>query len=85
MLEQMFLPSENQHPRIAVYQPSSEKFTIYNTANSKLPIDKVQTLLEDSRGFIWVGTFGGGLSLFNKKSLQFLTFTERDGLQNSTI
>lgn len=70
---------------IAVYQPSSEKFTVYNTTNSKLPIDKVQTLLEDSRGAIWVGTFGGGLSLFDKKSRQFLTITEREGLQNSTI
>ncbi|MBE7174392.1 MAG: response regulator [Williamsia sp.] len=70
---------------IAVYQPSSQKFTVYNTANSKLPIDKVQTLLVDSRGLIWAGTFGGGLSLFDKKSRQFQTFTEREGLQNSTI
>lgn len=70
---------------IAVYNTTSRKFTIYNTTNSKLPIDKVQSLLEDSRGNIWAGTFGGGLSLFNKNTNQFTTFSEKDGLQNSTV
>ncbi|MDQ3844982.1 MAG: ATP-binding protein, partial [Bacteroidota bacterium] len=70
---------------IAVYNPTSRKFTMYNTTNSKLPIDKVQSLLEDSRGNIWAGTFGGGLSLFNKTTNQFITFSEKEGLQNSTV
>lgn len=70
---------------IAVLQPTSGKFTIYNTTNSKLLNDKVQSLLEDSHGNIWAGTFGGGLSLFNKNTGQFITYTEKDGLQNTTV
>jgi hypothetical protein len=53
--------------------------------NSTLPNDKVYSLLEDSHGNLWVGTKGGGLSLFNKTKNQFTTFSEKDGLQNTTI
>ncbi|MEO8403254.1 MAG: two-component regulator propeller domain-containing protein [Chitinophagaceae bacterium] len=70
---------------LAVLQPSSGAFTIYNTGNSKLPNDKVQSLLEDKHGNIWAGTFGGGLALFNNQTNQFEVFSEREGLQNSTI
>jgi signal transduction histidine kinase/ligand-binding sensor domain-containing protein/DNA-binding response OmpR family regulator len=70
---------------IAVLEPASGKFTIYNTTNSKLPNDKVFSFLEDSRGNMWIGTKGGGVSLFNKQTKDFTTFSEKDGLQNSTI
>jgi len=70
---------------IAFFQPSSGKFTIYNTTNSKLPNDKVFSLLEDSRGNIWAGTKGGGLSFFDKTKNEFTTYSEKDGLQNTTI
>lgn len=70
---------------IAVLQPVSGKFTIYNSANSKLPNDKVLSLLEDSHGNIWAGTFGGGVGLFNKSTKQFITYSEKDGLQNNTV
>ena len=70
---------------IAFFEPATGKFTIYNTTNSKLPVDKVRSILEDSRGNIWAGTFGGGLSLFNKHTRQFSTFSEKDGLQNNNI
>jgi signal transduction histidine kinase/ligand-binding sensor domain-containing protein/DNA-binding response OmpR family regulator len=70
---------------VAVYQPVSDTWTIYNQDNSQLPSNKIQSLLSDSRGMIWVGTDGGGLSLFNKQKKQFTCFTEKDGLQNTTI
>lgn len=70
---------------LAVYQPDKDAWTIYTQANSQLPSNKVQSLLCDSRGRIWVGTDGGGLSLFNKKQQAFARFTEKDGLQNTTI
>lgn len=70
---------------IAVLQPQSGKFTIYNPSNSKLPNDKVQALCEDSRGFIWAGTLGGGLVLFADKASEPVVFSEKDGLQNSAI
>lgn len=70
---------------IAVLEPASGRFTIFNTANSNLPNDKVFSFLEDSRGNMWIGTKGGGLSLFNKATKSFTTFSEKDGLQNSSI
>ena len=70
---------------IAVLNPVTGTFTIYNTANSGLPNDKVLSLLEDSRGNIWAGTLGGGLGLFDKKTNQFSRLTEKDGLQNNAV
>lgn len=70
---------------IAVYNPSTQKFKIFTTENSKLPNDKVLTLLEDRQGNIWAGTFGGGLGLFNRKSNEFISYSEKDGLNNNNI
>jgi len=70
---------------VAVYQPGSDTWTIFNQDNSRLPSNKIQSLLSDSRGMMWVGTDGGGLSMFNKQKKQFTRFTEKDGLQNTTI
>lgn len=70
---------------IGVYQPATDKWTIYTQSNSQLSGDKVQVILRDSRGNIWVGTYGGGLSLFDKATGRFINYGEKDGLQNTTI
>jgi signal transduction histidine kinase/ligand-binding sensor domain-containing protein/DNA-binding response OmpR family regulator len=70
---------------IAVLNRKNGKWTVYNQENSKLPSDKVQALLRDSHGRMWIGTYGGGLCLFNKGKNQFINFSEKDGLQNTTI
>jgi signal transduction histidine kinase/ligand-binding sensor domain-containing protein/DNA-binding response OmpR family regulator len=70
---------------MAVYNPLSQKFTIYTTANSKLPNDKVLTLLEDRLGNIWAGTFGGGLVLINRETNNFFIYSEKDGLHNNNV
>ncbi|HVW60081.1 MAG TPA: two-component regulator propeller domain-containing protein, partial [Puia sp.] len=70
---------------LAIYRPSSGKFTVYGQNNSQLPNDKICALLSDSKGRIWIGTYGGGLSVFDKKSGQFTSFSEKDGLQNTSI
>ncbi len=48
-----------------------------------LPQTEVQALMQDSRGIIWVGTNGGGLSRFNGHA--FKTYTTRDGLPDNTV
>jgi signal transduction histidine kinase/ligand-binding sensor domain-containing protein/CheY-like chemotaxis protein/AraC-like DNA-binding protein len=70
---------------LARYESTSRRFTIYNTFNSRLPNDKVQSLLEDNQGHILAATFGGGIGLFDKNTRQFSVFSEKDGLQNSTV
>lgn len=41
-------------------------------------------MLEDSRGYIWMGTQGGGLSRFDGKEFS-ATYTVRDGLLNNFV
>jgi signal transduction histidine kinase/ligand-binding sensor domain-containing protein len=48
-----------------------------------LPQTEVQALLQDSRGIIWVGTNGGGLSRFNGNTFQ--TFTTHDGMPDNIV
>lgn len=70
---------------IAILQPKTRVFSIYNSSNSQLPNDKVLTLLKDSHGQIWAGTFGGGLVLFNDSTSRFTVFSEKEGLQNAMV
>ena len=48
-----------------------------------LPQTEVQAIMQDSRGIIWVGTNGGGLSRFNGHT--FKTYTTRDGMPDNTV
>jgi len=70
---------------LAVLHRGDRRATFYNQDNSRLPIDKIHALLCDSKGRMWVGTYGGGLSVFDKASGQFTSYTEKDGLANTTI
>jgi signal transduction histidine kinase/ligand-binding sensor domain-containing protein/DNA-binding response OmpR family regulator len=70
---------------LAVFHPANGRWTVFTQANSQLPSGKVEVLLRDSRGNMWAGTYGGGLTLFDKNKNQFINFSERDGLQNTTI
>jgi len=70
---------------IAVYSPGTGLFKLYNQTNSSLPSDEIEALAMDSGGQMWVGTFGGGLSVFNRSKELFNNFSEKDGLQNTTI
>ena len=44
---------------------------------------QVFAMLEDHRGYLWMGTRGGGLSRFDGKS--FETYTTREGLVNNYL
>ncbi len=70
---------------VALFEPGNNRWTVYTQSNSKLPGDKIESMLYDSQGNLWVGTYGAGLSLFDKKRQAFITFSEKDGLQNTTI
>lgn len=48
-----------------------------------LPRSSVYCLLEDSRGFLWVGSEGGGISRFDGK--EFVTYTTEHGLADNTV
>ena len=48
-----------------------------------LPQSQVYALAEDSRGFIWAGTQGGGVARFDGK--EFEVFTVADGLPDNFV
>ncbi len=51
----------------------------------KISTDRLFCIFEDSDKNFWLGSRGGGLELFNKKSHSFKTFTMKDGLPNNVI
>ncbi|MDZ7650322.1 MAG: two-component regulator propeller domain-containing protein [Cytophagales bacterium] len=48
-----------------------------------LPFHDVTSIAEDSLGYLWVGTNGGGIARFDGK--EFLNFGEENGLVNNAI
>ncbi len=44
---------------------------------------QVYSLLQDSRGYLWMGTQGGGISCFD--GINFKTYTVKDGLINNYV
>ena len=70
---------------IAVFERISEKFKVYNKANSSLSNDVVLSLLHDNKGNLWAGTNGGGLNLFNARTGKFANFNETNGLANGIV
>jgi ligand-binding sensor domain-containing protein/signal transduction histidine kinase/DNA-binding response OmpR family regulator len=53
------------------------KITLINSA--------IQAIKEDTRGNFWVGTDGGGLLLFDRKSGKYKRYTEADGLTDNAV
>jgi len=58
----------------------------HNPANSNsLSHNNVNAICEDSKGFIWIGTAGGGLNKFDVQNNYFTLLNENDGLPNRLI
>ncbi|MEN8193374.1 MAG: two-component regulator propeller domain-containing protein [Bacteroidota bacterium] len=47
--------------------------------------DRIRSIYQDSNGQLWIGTFGGGLNLFNYKTKEFTSYTIDDGLANNVV
>ena len=67
------------HTAPAGAQPSFQNYAI----EDGLPHSQVRALLQDSRGYLWVGTLGGGLGRFDGRN--FETFTTRQGLADDRV
>ena len=51
---------------------------------SSLPSNQVQSIAQDHKGVIWIGT-GAGLCRFNETTETFSTFSEKNGLPNGFV
>jgi signal transduction histidine kinase/ligand-binding sensor domain-containing protein/DNA-binding response OmpR family regulator len=61
------------------------RFTADPNSPDALNSNHVSILFLDSRNNLWVGTEGGGLSLFNRELNTFKTYGLKDGLPNRNI
>lgn len=50
-----------------------------------LPYEQVTDIVEDREGRLWIGTYGGGLALFDRQSGKFSRFGSRQGLADDQV
>jgi two-component sensor histidine kinase/ligand-binding sensor domain-containing protein len=63
---------------------NAQNFNFQNfNVEDGLSQSEVTCIYEDTRGFIWLGTAGGGINMFD--GLNFQSFEEREGLSGSII
>jgi ligand-binding sensor domain-containing protein/signal transduction histidine kinase/DNA-binding response OmpR family regulator len=53
--------------------------------STRLRSDYINCIVQTSKGLVCVGTYFGGISLYNPKTNHFKTFTEADGLANNNV
>ena len=56
-----------------------------NTGHSNYRPNYIVSMLLDKKNRLWIGTWGGGLSMFDSKSKVFRNFTVKDGLPGNYI
>ncbi len=68
--------------------PGTGRFTRYHNDPgdpNSLNVNFVLSIFEDSRNRLWVGTDGGGLSLFNRDRGIFKSYTAESGLSDNVV
>src|SRR5882757_515252 len=62
----------------------AQKFsTKFFNSKDGLPQSQVLSVAEDKLGYLWVGTYGGGLARFDGK--HFSAYTEEDGMRDNYV
>jgi signal transduction histidine kinase/ligand-binding sensor domain-containing protein/DNA-binding response OmpR family regulator len=54
--------------------------------STSIPGNYIISLLEDSKGYVWIGTYGNGITrckVFPDGQIKFKTYTQADGLSNN--
>lgn len=67
---------------VIVLAPNQDIVARYNTGRG-LVDNRISAIFQDSRNRMWIGTFGGGLSIIDEDEIT--NITSRDGLANNII
>jgi PKD repeat protein len=59
---------------VAMLDASNTNWTVYNTSNSGLESDFIQSIHIDAQGNLWFGTLSGGVSRFSADHTTWLTY-----------
>jgi len=68
--------------------PESEKIYVFHHDKGNpvsISNDRILSSFEDSRGNIWVGTFGGGLNRYDRKTGVFSKYGKKEGFPDNVI
>lgn len=68
-----------------LYMPTTRYVKAFYTDNSQLPDNVIRSVSQDEKGCIWVGTFGQGLSVFNKDMTLLRSFNTYQGFPSNAI
>ncbi len=60
------------------------KFALDTENSSSLSSARINSIFEDSKGRLWIGT-GGGLNLLNRETGTFTVFSTKDGFPNDVV
>jgi len=64
-------------------QAQQYQFDTYTAGENGLAQSEIYSIIEDSRGYVWMGTQGGGIDRFDGRS--FENFRSREGLSSSFV
>ncbi|MCC6370467.1 MAG: histidine kinase [Bacteroidia bacterium] len=68
----------------ALLKSAAQQYNFHNySVKDGVAQSQVYSLLQDSRGYLWMGTRGGGLTRFD--GINFKTYTVKDGLSNNYV
>ncbi|MEX1002291.1 MAG: adenylate/guanylate cyclase domain-containing protein [Crocinitomicaceae bacterium] len=71
--------------KIKQRQDGTHSFAHYPVKNYGEENVQITTVLQTEPGYMWLGTYGEGLRLFNLKTQEIKSYTEVDGLSNNVI
>lgn len=65
-------------------QAFTQRYTIKTySVEDGLPQSQVNVIYQDDEGYLWIGTYGGGVSRYD--GLSFTNYTTRDGLNHNIV
>lgn len=70
---------------IAVLNPTTQKFRVYNNKNTGMAIDRAFSLLEDHNGNMWIGTAGEGLYCFDSAHNKFINYSASEETPDGAV
>ncbi|MFC5283030.1 hybrid sensor histidine kinase/response regulator transcription factor [Pedobacter alpinus] len=70
---------------IAVYNPVTGKTKMLSKGSGELSNDNVITINCAKDGMVYIGSIGGGLTVYDHRANKFTTYSEQNGLANSIV
>ncbi len=73
---------------LCCFDPSDSSLRHYTHSpadRGSLSSDRVRSMLEDHRGRLYIGTWGGGMNIFDEKTRTFTRYATGNGLADNTV